>query len=60
MGIFYISGLMYSMWDEKYFRKKCFTSPCFNPHYPSNLLKMNANAGYPGLVEPNFGQLDWL
>jgi hypothetical protein len=26
-----------------------------NPHYSSNLLKINANAGYPDLVELNFG-----
>ena len=29
-------------------------------HYSSNLLKMNANADYLTIVEPNFGQLDWL
>jgi len=27
----------------------------FNPHYLSNSLKINANAGYPDLVEPNSG-----
>jgi hypothetical protein len=32
----------------------------FNPHYSSNLLKMNANAGYLDLVKPNFGQQNGL
>jgi len=32
----------------------------FSPHYSSSLFKTNANAGSPDLVEPNFGQLDWL
>jgi hypothetical protein len=26
-----------------------------NPHYSSDLVKMNANAGYPDIAEPNFG-----
>jgi len=32
----------------------------FNPHYSPNLVKMNSNAGYPSLVETNFGQQNWL
>ena len=26
-----------------------------NPYYSSKLLKMNVNAGYPDLAEPNSG-----
>lgn len=37
----------------------CF-SHYLKPHYSSNLKKMSAKAGYPRLVVPNFGQLDWL
>ncbi|HCX98859.1 MAG TPA: hypothetical protein DG754_01855 [Bacteroidales bacterium] len=36
-------------------RRKWISVNHINPHYSSNLLKMNANAGYPDLAEPNFG-----
>jgi len=46
--------------EQKYSKPVFSSGKTINPHYSPNLLKMNANAGYPDLDEPNFGQLDWL